>query len=98
MTQTISLDRFHELFMEAYAVDVNGSIYMTSHDNSSGVMEYFIYDERNGYTEFNEVDGDIEVHNDLELFFYIAGDPIRLKFLTPMSIEKGVEVEPEAVF
>ena len=79
MNKTISLDQFHELISNAYAVVVNDTLYFVGYDGGSD-SPYISDNDGNDYIDLSTVDGDIEVHNN-SVFFYVNGEPISMNFL-----------------
>jgi 4-aminobutyrate aminotransferase-like enzyme len=79
MAQTITLERFHELLSNSYAVSVNDTLYFVGYDDSSG-SPYIADNDGNDYVDLSSVDGDIEV-NDCAVLFFIAEQPYRVLFL-----------------
>jgi hypothetical protein len=79
---TITLEQFHDLLSEAYAVCVNDTLYFVGYDTDDN--PYIADNDGNDYVDLSTVDGDIEV-DDYALFFYIQGEPFRLIFLNIKS-------------
>lgn len=79
MSQTITLDRFHELLSDSYAVTVNDTLYFVGYDGSTG-SPYIADNDGNDYVDLSTVDGDIEV-DDYAVSFFIAEQPYRVLFL-----------------
>ena len=79
---TITLEQFHDLLSEAYAVCVNDTLYFVGYDTDDN--PYISDNDGNDYVDLSTVDGDIEV-DDYALFFYIQGEPFRLIFLNIKS-------------
>lgn len=77
-SQTISLDKFHDLLADAYAVDVNDNLYFVGYDTDDN--PYIADNDGNDYVDLSTVDGDIEIDS-TGVFFYIQGQPIRMQFL-----------------
>ena len=75
---TITLNQFHNLLAEAYAVCVNDTLYFVGYDEYEN--PYIADNVFNDYVDLSTVDGDIEV-DDYAVSFWVAGDPIRLIFL-----------------
>jgi len=79
MTNTIiTLDQFHDLLADAYAVCVNDTLYFVGYDTDDN--PYIADNDGNDYVDLSTVDGDIEVHPNY-VFFHIQGEPIQLCFL-----------------
>jgi hypothetical protein len=76
--QTISLDQFHDLLADAYAVDVNDTLYFVGYDTDDN--PYISDNDGNDYVDLSTVDGDIEIDS-TSVFFYIQEQPIRMQFL-----------------
>jgi hypothetical protein len=76
--KTISLNQFHELIADSYAVCVNDTLYFTGYvtDNNP----YIADNDGNDYVDLSTVDGDIEVHPNY-VFFYVQGEPMQMVFL-----------------
>jgi hypothetical protein len=75
---TISLETFHSLLAEAYAVTVNDTLYFVGYDTDDS--PYISDNDGGDYVDLSSVDGDIEIDK-TGVFFYIAEEPIRLNFL-----------------
>jgi hypothetical protein len=76
---TITLEQFHELLYEAYAVSVNDTLYFVGYDTDDN--PYIADNDGNDYVDLSTVDGDIELDDDYAVFFYVNGDPLRMIFL-----------------
>jgi len=76
---TITLEQFHELLYEAYAVSVNDTLYFVGYDTDDN--PYIADNDGNDYVDLSTVDGDIELDDDYAVFFYVNGDPFRMIFL-----------------
>ena len=76
---TITLEKFHDLLIDAYAVCVNDTLYFVGYDEDEN--PYIADNDGNDYVDLSSVDGDIEVDDDYAVFFYVNGDPIRMIFL-----------------
>lgn len=76
---TITLEKFHNLLADAYAVCVNDTLYFVGHDTNDN--PYIADNDGNDYVDLSTVDGDIEVDDDYAAFFYVNGNPIRMIFL-----------------
>ena len=79
---TITLEKFHDLLADAYAVCANDTLYFVGYDTDDN--PYISDNDGNDYVDLSTVDGDIEV-DDYAVFFYIQGEPIRLIFLNIKS-------------
>ena len=78
-SQTITLNQFHDLLADAYAVCVNDNLYFVGYHTDD--TPYIAADnDGHDYIDLSTVDGDIGVHNNY-VFFYIQGQPIQLSFL-----------------
>ena len=75
---TITLDQFHDLLADAYAVSVNDTLYFVGYDTDDN--PYISDNDGNDYVDLSTVDGDIEVHPHY-VFFHIQEQPIQLVFL-----------------
>lgn len=75
---TMTLDQFHDLLYDAYAVSVNDTLYFVGYDTDDN--PYIADNDGDGYLDLSSVDGDIEVHSNYVLF-YIQEQPIRMVFL-----------------
>ena len=76
---TITLEQFHDLLADAYAVSVNDTLYFVGY-NTEDDTPYIADNNGDDYIDLSTVDGDIEVHNNY-VFFYIQEQPIQLSFL-----------------
>jgi hypothetical protein len=79
MSQTITLQRFHELLNESYAVTFNNTLYLICQD--PGDVPYLDTYSGGDYIDLSSVDGDIEL-NETGASFHLAGDACRVQFLT----------------
>ena len=79
MSQTISLEYFHELLSESYAVTFNNTLYLVGQDSDGD--PYLDTCSGGDYIDLSSVDGDIEL-NETGAFFHLAGDACRVQFLT----------------
>jgi hypothetical protein len=81
--KTITLEQFHEILNNAYAVDVNDTLYFLGHDDDG---PYVADNKFLNVESFSlaEVDGDIEVL-EYGFFFYVAGEAMTLKLLGLLS-------------
>ena len=84
-TQTITLDQFHNLLADSYAVCVNDTLYFVGYDEDEN--PYIADNDGEDYVDLSTVDGDIEVHSNY-VFFYIQEQPIQMVFL---QIKKPVD-------
>ncbi len=75
---TISLDQFHNLLADAYAVCVNDTLYFVGWDTDNN--PYISDNDGGDYVDLSTVDGDIET-DDYAVFFYIQEVPYRMVFL-----------------
>jgi len=82
-TQTITLDQFHNLLANAYAVCANDTLYFVGYDTDDN--PYIADNDGNDYVDLSQVDGDIELDDDYAVFFYIQEQPIRMLFLNIKS-------------
>lgn len=77
--RTISLETFHDLLGDAYAVSLNDTLYFVGYDNDGNL---YVSDNDGGdYIDLSSVDGDIEL-DDYAVSFFVGGDPVRILFLT----------------
>jgi hypothetical protein len=76
---TITLNQFHDLLADAYAVCVNDTLYFVGYDTDDN--PYIADNDGNDYVDLSTVDGDIELDDDYAVFFYVNGDPFRMIFL-----------------
>ena len=84
-SQTITLEQFHDLLADAYAVCVNDTLYFVGYHTDDTPYIAADLDDGKDYVDLSTVDGDIKVHNDY-VFFYIQGKPIQLSFLQLKSL------------
>ena len=77
MSQEITLQQFHDLLSNAYAVDVNDTLYFVGWDDNS---PYISDNDGDGYVDLSTVDGAIEM-DETGVFFTIQGEPFRVSFL-----------------
>jgi hypothetical protein len=74
---TITLNQFHELLADSYAVSANDTLYFVGHDTDDNP---YIANDREDCVNLSTVDGDIEVHPNYVLF-HIQGELIHMVFL-----------------
>jgi hypothetical protein len=77
-TTTITLEQFHDLLSDAYAVSVNDTLYFVGYDTDGD--PYISDNDGNDYVDLSTVDDDIEVHPNY-VFFHIQEQPIQMAFL-----------------
>jgi len=75
---TITINQFHDLLSDAYAVCVNDTLYFVGYDTDDN--PYIANNDGDDYVDLSTVDGDIEVHPNY-VFFYIQEQPIQMVFL-----------------
>ena len=75
---TITLEKFHELLADAYAVCVNDTLYFVGNDTDDN--PYISDNDGDDYVDLSTVDGDIEVHKNY-VFFYVNGEAMQMVFL-----------------
>jgi len=80
---TITLDQFHNLLADAYAVCVNDTLYFVGYDTDD--TPYIADTDGHDYIDLSTVDGDIELDDNYAVFFYIQEQPIRMLFLNIKS-------------
>ena len=76
---TITLEQFHELLSDSYAVCVNDTLYFVGY-NTEDDTPYIADTDGQDYVDLSTVDGDIEVHPNY-VFFYVQGEPMQMVFL-----------------
>jgi hypothetical protein len=83
---TITLDQFHQVLREAYAVCktvcVNDTLYFVGYDVDDA--PYIANNDHQDYVSLAKVNGDIEVTQN-GFFFYINEDPFELILLVPQK-------------
>jgi hypothetical protein len=79
MSQAISLEYFHELLSESYAVTFNDTLYLVGRD--PGGFPYLDTCGGGDYIDLSSVDGDVKL-DETGAFFHLAGDACRVQFLT----------------
>jgi hypothetical protein len=80
---TITLDQFHNLLANSYAVCVNDTLYFVGY-NPEDDTPYIADTDGHDYVDLSTVDGDIEVHPNY-VFFYVQGEPMQMVFLNIKS-------------
>ena len=78
MSQEITLQQFHDLLSNAYAVDVNDYLYFVGHDTDDN--PYVATNDGEDYVDFSTVDGEIMM-DESGVYFFIAEEPFRVRFL-----------------
>lgn len=81
--KTITLDQFHNLLSESYAVCLNDTLYFVGYDEDGS--PYVSDNDGNDYVDLSSVDGDIEL-DDYAVSFFVDGNPIRILFLTILNV------------
>ena len=75
---TITLNQFHNLLADAYAVCVNDTLYFVGYDEYEN--PYIADNVFNDYVDLSTVDGDIEVHENY-VSFWVGGEALQMVFL-----------------
>ena len=83
MTTTITLEQFHDLLGDAYAVSLNDTLYFVGYDNDGN--PYVSDSDGDDYLDLSSVDGDIELDY-YAVSFFVGGDPVRILFLTVKDV------------
>ena len=78
MTTTITLEQFHDLLGDAYAVSLNDILYFVDYNDGN---PYVSDNSGDDYLDLSSVDGDIEL-DDYAVSFFVGGDPVRILILT----------------
>ena len=76
--QEITLEQFHEMLSDSYAVSVNDTLYFVGYDTDGS--PYVADNDNQDRIDFDTVDGSIEAHPNY-VFFYVQGEPIQVVFL-----------------
>lgn len=76
---TITLEQFHNLLSDAYAVSVNDTLYFVGYDTDEN--PYISDNDGNDYVDLSSVDGDIEI-DDYAIYFEVQCTPFRMILLT----------------
>ena len=79
---TITLNQFHSILAEAYAVSVNDTLYFVGYDDQDS--PYVADNDNQDRVDLAEIDGDIEITEN-GFFFYVADEAIELKILSIVS-------------
>ena len=85
MTTTITLEQFHDLLGDAYAVSLNDTLYFVGYDNDGNPYVSESPSHGDDYLDLSSVDGDIEL-DDYAVSFFVGGDPVRILFLTVKDV------------
>jgi len=75
---TITLDQFHNLLADSYAVSVNDTLYFVGYDMDDN--PYIADNDGQDYVDLSTVDGDIEVYKNY-VTFWIGGEAMQMVFL-----------------
>ena len=75
---TITLNQFHNLLADSYAVSVNDTLYFVGYDMDDN--PYIADNDGQGYVDLSTVDGDIEVYKNY-VTFWIGGEAMQMVFL-----------------
>jgi hypothetical protein len=76
--QEITLEQFHEMLSDSYAVSVNDTLYFVGYDTDGS--PYVADNDNQDRIDLDTVDGSIEAHPNY-VFFYVQGKPIQVVFL-----------------
>ena len=79
---TITLEQFHNLIADCYAVCVNDTLYFVGYDTDDN--PYISDNDGQDYVDLSTVDGDIEVHKNY-VSFWVGGEPFQMVFLNIKS-------------
>jgi len=82
---TITLQQFHNLLADAYAVCVNDTLYFVGYDTDDN--PYIADNDGQDYVDLSTVDGDIEVHKSY-VTFWVGGESMQMVFLDIKSPEE----------
>lgn len=74
----ITLEQFHDMLSDSYAVSVNDTLYFVGYDTDES--PYVADNDNQDRIDFDTVDGSIESHPNYVLF-YVQGQPIQVVFL-----------------
>lgn len=87
--KTITLNEFHRIVSEAFAVCANDTLYFVGHDDDDCL---YVGDDNNDVRiELAEVDGDIEV-GESAFFFSVGGEPIELEILNVVNPKRLISI------
>ena len=75
---TITLNQFHNLLADSYAVSVNDTLYFVGYDTDDN--PYIADNDGQGYVDLSTVDGDIEVYKNY-VTFWVGGEAMQMVFL-----------------
>ena len=80
MQTEITLEHLQNLLSEAYAVEVNDTLYYVGFDEDGN--PYTADSDGQDMIEYDQVDGEI-IYDDTHcsVFFYVGGDPVSIRFL-----------------
>lgn len=81
----ITLDQFHSLLHQSYAVCVNNVLYFVGYDEEEN--PYISTNDGEDYIDLSSVDGDITL-DEYAAFFYVQEQPVRVVFLIIMDAMK----------
>ena len=79
---TITLEQFHNLIADCYAVCVNDTLYFVGYDTDDN--PYISDNDGQDYVDLSTVDGDIEVHPNY-VSFWVGGEAFQMVFLNIKS-------------
>lgn len=85
----ITLEQFHELLADAYAVCVNDCLYFVGYDTDDN--PYIADNDGQDFVDLSTVDGDITIDKDCA-FFYVQETPIRMVFLKVRNPLQGYPI------
>lgn len=74
----ITLEQFHDMLSDSYAVSVNDTLYFVGYDTDGS--PYVADNDNQDRIDLVTVDGSIESHPNY-VFFYVQGEPIKVVFL-----------------
>jgi hypothetical protein len=85
MKKEITLQQLDYLFSESYAVVVNDELYLVGYDTDGNY--YTATSDGEDYISYEDVDGEIIMNTETNsVFFYIAEQPITVRFLILMPL------------
>jgi len=75
---TITINQFHNLLADSYAVSVNDTLYFVGYDTDDN--PYIADNDGQDYVDLSTVDGDIEVYKNY-VTFWVGGEAMQMVFL-----------------
>ena len=84
MKNRITLEEFHSLLADAYAVVANDTLYFVGYDDED--TPYIADNNGDEHVSFRKLDGPVVIYGNT-LFFYVDGEPFKLRLLVVQNLK-----------